>query len=152
MFKKHLLNKRKITMYKILIATHANMAMGIKNSIEFITKSEIQVDYFNCFTDIVDPEKEIDKYFSSCSSEDKVVVLTDLMAGSVNQLFMKQLEKSNFKLVTGINLPLALEIILSNAYEDDDINNIIENAKNEIKYVNLEIEKFKNNQVDDDLF
>lgn len=130
-------------MYKVLIVTHAELAEGFKAAIEFTTRSSSHITCMSCFTAVPDPEAEVERYFAALSEEDEVVVLTDLMAGSVNQIFIRQMEKRRFHLLTGINLPLALEVALADRFCYEDIQKAICTARDGIRYVNDEVEQFK---------
>ena len=41
----------------------------------------------------------------------EILIVTDVFGGSVNNCFMKYIEKDNIHLITGLNLPLLMEIV-----------------------------------------
>ncbi len=61
-------------------------------------------------------ESEIQEIYNFLEDEDQLVVCTDIQYGSVNQLFVRKIQEWNSSkvfLVSGINLPLILEIIMT---------------------------------------
>jgi mannose/fructose-specific phosphotransferase system component IIA len=141
----------------LLIATHAGLARGFMEALDILVGNTSNITVINCFTEVPEPRSVIAEYFSGIQEEDELIVMTDLMGGSVNQIFMGYLPERSFHLITGINLPLVLQIAL--CFEDtvtvDFINETIELAKNEIKYVNHEVALFSASGSDDkdaDLF
>jgi len=138
---------------KILIATHASMAAGVKDSLGILAGNTDNITVINCFTEVPNPKPVIEEYFNNLAEDDELIVMTDLMAGSVNQMFMNYVPTHKFHLITGTNLPLALQIALcfEDEISEDYINETIALAKEEIKYVNAEMSKFDNDD-EDDLF
>ena len=137
-------------MKKILIMTHSLMAKGIKETIEFLA-GEQNIDVACCFTDISNPDEFIDNYLSKINN-DKLIIFTDLMGGSVNQKVALRLNNNNFYLITGVNLPLILELALldEELITEEKIEEIIQNAKNEIIFVNKALKN--NTESEEDFF
>ena len=139
---------------QILIATHDSMAAGIKDSLGILAGNTDNITVINCFTEVPNPKPVIEEFFNNLPEEDELIVMTDLMAGSVNQMFMNYVPQRKFHLITGTNLPMALQIAL--CFEEevtvDYIMESIAMAKEEIKYVNAEMAKFEEPDSDDDLF
>ncbi|MQS75441.1 PTS sugar transporter subunit IIA [Companilactobacillus halodurans] len=108
-------------MKKIIVASHGNMAEGMKNTIELFAGHNNNVSYISAYTKKDDDLTEtIDKLFDSFDSDDKVIIFTDLMGGSVNQrLTVKAQDKSNVFIIYGFNLPVVIEAILSK----EEVNN-----------------------------
>lgn len=97
------------------------MAEGMKNTIELFAGHNNNVSYISAYTKKDDDLTEtIDKLFDSFDSDDKVIIFTDLMGGSVNQrLTVKAQDKSNVFIIYGFNLPVVIEAILSK----EEVNN-----------------------------
>lgn len=127
-------------MKKFLIATHGELSKEFIETSKLIVGSLSNVEYF-CMTKDKsgdDAEKEIRRILSNKSEEEKYIVLTDVFGGSVSNLCTNLLlEGYEFELITGINLPMILTILLS---EEDDVeklvSNGIEEAKKGIIYIN----------------
>ncbi len=67
-----------------------------------------------------------------------LVILTDMFGGSVNQKLMKLIDMSKVKVLTGINLPMLLEILTVNNDEldADRLNQIISQGREQMMFVN----------------
>ncbi len=139
---------------KILIATHGKLASGFKDALKIIIGDNENITVLNAFSQVENPKDEIKSFLENLTKEDELVVFTDLMGGSVNQMFMQYLHKYNMHLITGINLPLLCQLMLSENITEQVILDSIEMAKTEIKYVNKEVEKqmVENNQSCEDVF
>lgn len=123
---------------KLLIATHGKLAEGLKSSLSIIAGNVDNVTAINAYVDDIDFKLELDKYFKENENE-KLVVLTDIFGGSVNQAIALKLKEKDFILVSGVNFPLALEVTMAINNDDvtiEQIREIIENAKGGIMCVN----------------
>ncbi|MBL1230423.1 PTS sugar transporter subunit IIA [Enterococcus sp. BWB1-3] len=125
----------------ILIVTHGKMADGIMDSLELImgkqqnyhTLSLCHGDDINLFADQIQEQiKKLDK-------GNGVLVMVDLFSASpYNQTAMsfKKLEGHNYRLISGVNLPMVIEafnqrmlgIVLDNMYK-----NVMQAGKDGIK-------------------
>lgn len=73
--------------------------------------------------------------------------MTDLLGGSVNQAIIQYITKVNIDVITGINIPLILEILLSNTTGNNlDFRQIISSAKEQIVFVNDMLENLNNEE------
>ena len=76
-------------MVRYIFASHYRMADGLKETIEFLTSVKKNVYAVSAYvTENYNIEEEIKKIFDNFTEEDKVVVMTDMLAGSVNQKFI----------------------------------------------------------------
>lgn len=126
-------------MRKVLIATHAQMAEGIKSTAEFIIGEKNNLTFINAYINDIPFKDELDHFKKDLSEEDELVILTDILAGSVNQEVTQLTDRPHTHVITGVNLPLVLGIALANdtTYLDaDQLNKIIADAKDAIIYVN----------------
>ena len=81
----------------------------------------------------------IDSYFSTLKDEDELVILTDLLAGSVNQKLYKYISREHTHILTGTNLALALSLVLESAdgyLTNECINGLVNASKDNIVYMN----------------
>ena len=95
---------------KILVIGHGRFAEGIKSVANIIVGDLSEVTFMNTYVDDIDFHVELDNYFSENKN---VLVLTDLFGGSVNQAIIQYITKVNIDVITGINIPLILEILIS---------------------------------------
>jgi mannose/fructose-specific phosphotransferase system component IIA len=90
--------------------------------------------------DTIDEVKtRINSFISKCSPEDVKIILTDIPGGSTTQAAFYFIDSSkNQHVVSGINLGLLLELILS---PSEDIQSLlvsaVDNGKETMKYLNV---------------
>ncbi|TYU82733.1 PTS N-acetylglucosamine transporter subunit IIBC [Listeria monocytogenes] len=126
-------------MNKIIIATHHYLAKGFKDTLEYIVPNIVEVVDINAYIDNISIESQILKSLESINKDEQIFVFTDLLGGSVNQEFVKRLSENKIELITGVNLPLIMTIILQlgeSNLSKERIYEAIEEAKNQLIYVN----------------
>ena len=129
---------------KILVIGHGRFAEGVKSAAQIIVGDLSEVTFMNTYVDDIDFHIELDNYFSENKN---VLVLTDLFGGSVNQAIIQYITKVNIDVITGINIPLILEILISNTTGNNlDFRQIISSAKEQIVYVNNILENLNNEE------
>ena len=114
------------------------------------------IDTINAYTpNCENPKAEIENYISA-HSEDSVLVLTDVMFGSVNQFAIGCQSSGDMYIITGINLPLVMEVVSKvmfnqehNEITRDFIDETVKKAKEELLYVD---DRMSSNSNDDDFF
>lgn len=117
-------------MKKILIGTHGAFASGIKSSIQILFGQSEQIEVIDAYLDDSRIEDRIDAYFAKVDSSDQVIMMSDLVGGSVNQIMFRYLERENTMLISGINLALVLEIAADRSeMSKERIQAIIEEAR-----------------------
>ncbi|RHW45644.1 hypothetical protein DS832_07440 [Bombilactobacillus bombi] len=123
-------------MRQIILASHGNMAKGMVDTIEMISGKH---DNLNAFS--MSKKETPDYIYSSIKNtiesfdkEDEVFIFSDIAGGSVNTEAMKFIKYSNVHLISGMNLPIVINCLLS---EENDVNYLLSegrNSLNEIKY------------------
>lgn len=105
---------------KILIATHGKFADGIKDSLQMIAGIHDNIEVLCAYSqqnvdyrDLI--ERKVREHDYSTLN---LLVITDLVGGSVNNEFMKYINDYPFYLVGGLNLGLLLELVM----HKDDLN------------------------------
>lgn len=124
---------------KFLIATHGTFAAGIKSSLDIITGANDNVFLIQAYVDEnVSVEDQIKEVLSQVNDEDELVIFSDIMGGSVTNQVLQHALRPNVYIVSGFNLPLVIDIILSDM--DRSLEEIIEgsigNAKEQMVFVN----------------
>ena len=126
-------------MRKFLIATHGTLARGVKSSLDLIIGSMEDVFLIEAYvSDNKSIEDELKIVMDNVKDGDEIVIFSDLLGGSVTNQILQYALKENVHVVSGFNLPLLLDILLA----DTDspvavvIENGINNAKDQIVYVN----------------
>jgi fructoselysine/glucoselysine PTS system EIIA component len=126
-------------MRKFLIATHGSFAAGIRSSLEMIIGSTENLYTIQAYTEGNKTIKdELDEILLKISEEDELIIFTDLAGGSITNQVLQTAFKKNIYIVAGVNLPLLLDIVLSDP--ETTVNEAIEtgisNAKDQIVFVN----------------
>lgn len=126
-------------MSKIIIASHHKLAEGLKDTLEYILPNSIEIIPITAYVDDKSIEDLVSRVFDKIDEGEQVIAFTDIMGGSVNQEFAKRIGRENYYLITGVNLPLLLNITLllqNGEIDEEDIRNAIEESKNQMIFVN----------------
>ena len=123
----------------LVLASHHRMADGLKDSLLFVSSSEVEVVALSAYVDNQPIDDAVKSLMEGFAPEDEVIILTDMTSGSVNQKFFPYVSRPHTHLVSGMNLPLAFTIAMEDA--DDYISaermrEIVEESRAEMKYVN----------------
>ena len=119
---------------QFVIATHGTFAEGLYHSLTIIMGEQPDFSLLCAYTTEVSIETQIKQLVDSFVEED-VIILTDVFGGSVNNYFMKYIEQKNIHLVTGVNLPLLLEIVCNKHLPVDEmIEKAIDAASHSFQY------------------
>ncbi len=127
-----------------IFASHGKFAMGILNSVELILGKQSRVRTLCAYVnDHDDLSLQVDELLQSYSAEDELIVLTDIFAGSVNNEFMRFIHRPHFHLIAGLNLPLIIDMFISEQGEATAslITHALENARESIQYCNHTIDQ-----------
>lgn len=124
-------------MKKIVIMTHAGLAQGAKETVQFLA-GNCELTAVSCFTEEMHPDHYIETLLQNKKPEETLIILTDLKGGSVNQKVAQHCLQHDFYLITGFNLALLLELtvvdeaMINPAY----LREIVEKSKQEIVLIN----------------
>jgi fructoselysine and glucoselysine-specific PTS system IIA component len=127
-------------MRQFIIASHGSFSKGMMDSITMIMGEFANVQDFSISTS--DSQEaiaiRIENILRKYGEEDDIIVLTDVLGGSVMNIFIGYMQTHNVHVITGVNLPLALEIL--DAEEETELQTVIhesiEKGKEGIKYIN----------------
>jgi fructoselysine and glucoselysine-specific PTS system IIA component len=138
---------------KFLIATHGRLASGFKSALELIAGQNEHLFIVEAYVDEnANLEAEIQKVLDSLGENDELLVFTDLLGGSVtNHVLQLSAGRSGVYIVAGINLPVVIEIVLGDEDEPAEtiIDQAIENARNQLVFVNRLMAAASEGQSDD---
>jgi mannose/fructose-specific phosphotransferase system component IIA len=124
---------------KFLIATHGAFAKGVKSSLDFIIGEMDNVFLIQAYLDESrSVEDELATVLETVTADEELIIFTDLLGGSVNNIMLRNALRENVHIVSGFNLPLLIEIILGDADSPviEVIESAINNAKEQMVYVN----------------
>ena len=127
-------------MRRFIFASHHKLAYGLKDTVDFLTGATKIIYDINAYLD--DETKDIDtvvaELFASFDDEDEVVVLVDMMGGSVYQKFCPYMSEK-VHVICGMNLPMALSLVLAPEDErltSEKVEQVLMDCKNQLVYVN----------------
>lgn len=130
-------------MRQLVIATHGKFASGLKHAYELITGDQSVIALDTYLDESFDLQASVSQLLDSLSDHE-VIVLTDVFGGSVNNEFMQYIQQPNLYLVTGVNLPLLIEIgsQISNTSKsiEEIINSTIPIGQDMVRYCVLDSE------------
>lgn len=96
---------------KIILASHGELAKGMKQSVELIAGEQEQLKTMCAYvTPNYDLQEQVRKIFDNRGQE-TLVVVTDIFGGSVNNEFMRYLDEDQFFLISGMSMSLIIELI-----------------------------------------
>ncbi len=138
-------------MKRFIFASHHSMATGMKDTMEFLTKTEDPIYDISAYMNDAGDEdlaSRVAELFSEFDPDDKVVIMTDLMSGSVNQKFFPYINDHVF-LISGTNVPLAMQLMIvdEDMLDWDFVEDCIDEAKDQLVFIN---EWQKENSSEDD--
>lgn len=129
-----------LLMRRFIFASHHKLAYGLKDTVDFLTGATKTIYDINAYLD--DETKDIDtvvaELFASFDDEDEVVVLVDMMGGSVYQKFYPYMSEK-VHVICGMNLPMALSFVLASEEESltsEKVEQVLMDCKNQLVYVN----------------
>ena len=139
-------------MIKFLIATHGYLAGGFKSTLQIILGEEAvsNVTALDLFVGEALGEENaktlIEEYFSGIQKEDQVIVFSDIMYGSVNQMLMPYADDTRVFVLSGVNFPLLCEIVSSVVYSGETIcmgrlQEMVKKGREELIFVNEELKQ-----------
>lgn len=127
-------------MRRFIFASHHKLAYGLKDTVDFLTGTTKTIYDINAYLD--DETKDIDtvvaELFASFDDEDEVVVLVDMMGGSVYQKFYPYMS-DKVHVICGMNLPMALSLVLvpeDECLTSEKVEQVLMDCKNQLVYVN----------------
>lgn len=129
-----------LLMRRFIFASHHKLAYGLKDTVDFLTGATKTIYDINAYLD--DETKDIDtvvaELFASFDDEDEVVVLVDMMGGSVYQKFYPYMS-DKVHVICGMNLPMALSLVLvpeDECLTSEKVEQVLMDCKNQLVYVN----------------
>jgi mannose/fructose-specific phosphotransferase system component IIA len=129
---------------KILLASHGKLAEGMKNTLEIIMGEQKQISTISAYLDDIPFDTKLDEYMKTVDFDnDTLIIVSDVFGGSVNQKVLGKVDMSKVKLISGMNLPLLLELVMLNESNitDEKLTNIVSSSKEMIMFVNPVVEK-----------
>lgn len=112
-----------------ILASHGTFSQGLYEAIKIIMGEQENVHIITAYVeDGFDLKQQIQQTIDSIPENDEIITCTDIFGGSVNNEMMKYIRRENFYLLTGINLPMLINIFLS---KDENIDVLMEQTLSE---------------------
>jgi len=124
---------------KIILASHHQFASGLADTVNFISNNAANIVTLTAYMDNQPVEQQVKSLMASIPAEVEVVILTDMLAGSVNQQFFNYRMRPHTQIISGMNLPLALAIALEptdHELTDQRVCDLIAQAQESIVSIN----------------
>lgn len=127
-------------MRQVVLASHHRFAQGLADTLEFLG-CKCGFNVVCAYIDDVPLGPQVKELFDKFGPSDEVLVLTDIMQGSVNQAFVPYVGPHTF-IVAGVNVALAFELCLTpEPLSLERIETAVEQARNSMTLINtLQIE------------
>ena len=122
-----------------IFASHGTFANGLLNSVELILGKQPDIHTLCAYVEEeADLTQQVETLLARFPAQDELIVITDIFAGSVNNEFVRFLSRPHFHLLSGLNLPLIIDLLIS-AGEEKLISEALISAKESIQYCNQTI-------------
>lgn len=121
---------------KYFLISHNELANGLKKALEMIIGTQKNLYAFGLMPG-GHPDLITNQIEALIDEETQVVILGDIAGGSVCNSAIRLTQQPNVVLVTGMNLPLAMEIIVSQSTSEQQIAAIIEEVRKGMTVQNL---------------
>ncbi|MCL2163577.1 MAG: PTS mannose transporter subunit IIAB [Oscillospiraceae bacterium] len=113
-------------MFRILIVTHGQFGRELLRSAELIVGKQDNIDtlgleHGECADEL--GEKVFNWIVQRNQEGNNALVLTDLFGGTPTNVTLANMHKLDFKCITGVNLPMLIEIINNS---DVDLDSLVE--------------------------
>ncbi|MED4852619.1 hypothetical protein P9386_12395 [Caldifermentibacillus hisashii] len=145
-------------MRKIIVATHGELSKGIVHTLGVIIGEEIthSIDTYSLLPgeDVNDIAESIEKEITSAKEKNlDYVILTDIAGGSVHNTLLRLVSYPNVWVITGVNLIMLLDIILSDSNNSTQtvLEKALENARLGITLQSCIPDNLSNDLDNDDL-
>lgn len=123
---------------KFLIATHGNLATGIKSTLDIIIGQTENVFLIEAYVkENKGIESDLVALLKTLGKNDELIIFTDLLGGSITNQAVRFTQGRNVHIVSGFNLALLIEVLMAdiNTPAEEVIESAIQNAKEQIAYV-----------------
>ena len=125
-------------MLKIFISSHGHFASGIKSSVEILMGPNPRITVFDAYLNQETVQEHLDAFYETVEADDRVLLLSDLYGGSVNQVMYTYLDRPNTTLVAGVNLALVLELAVKEEISDEELAELVEQSRQMLRIVEFD--------------
>ena len=137
---------------KFLIATHGNLATGVKSTLDIIIGQTENVFLIEAYIKENEGiESDLTELLKTLAKSDELIIFTDLFGGSITNQAVRFTQGRNVHIVSGFNLALLIEVLMAETSTpaEEVIESAIQNAKEQIVYVTKLMTSNQNENNDD---
>ncbi|MCO6529303.1 PTS sugar transporter subunit IIA [Lactobacillus sp.] len=126
---------------KIILVSHGKLAKGMKDTVEMIAGQQENLEAYEAYENGTSDDSFINDLKKSLASSknDDVIVVTDVLGGSVNNEATQLLkDHPNITILTGMNLPLIITLVttVNSGISDEKVSEAIDEGKKGVLSVN----------------
>lgn len=137
-------------MSQILVATHSTLAEGFASALRFFKPDADNVRFLNGYVETPELERELREAVEALPGGGPVVVCTDIPGGSVNQVAMRLSNEYGFLLVSGVNLPLLLELVFEDDPTYESLAQTVESARAQLMLPLADVPAFEESSAEEE--
>lgn len=121
-------------MSRVIFASHGGLSKGMKDSVSMIVGNLAKnVETYSLLPGENPEDYYQELYKQANESNEQILVLCDIKGGSVHTALSKLAVLDNVVVFSGMNMGLALDIVLRHAHlSEEELQEIIENARDGI--------------------
>jgi mannose/fructose-specific phosphotransferase system component IIA len=138
----------------IILASHGSLANGYKDTLGLLGVDTSNIICMNFYTDKGNNLEDIKKIIADYDEKKPMIIFTDIMYGSVNQIFIQEKinsKKKNIHIIAGCNLPVVMSICLeTNELTEEKISELVNESKKQLIY-ETDFELKKIDKTNDDI-
>ena len=123
---------------KLVLMSHFNLAEGMRNTLSYFNPYAAENMTAICaYINDCDPKVEFEKIVAEAGEDEMIIVFTDIMGGSVNQLTIPYLSRPNTYVFAGMNLGILLQATcLMGDETPEQIKALVETGKEAVVCMN----------------
>lgn len=137
--------------YQIILASHGSLAEGMATAVQMISGSHDNLSAFGLdkWKTPQAIDEQVEKVIND-HTEDGILILCDIVGGSVHNRLVERCVKNNAIVISGMNLGLVLDLILTpdEKMNKEKIIDSLNKAKEAIEY--FDHTSFKETDKEDD--
>lgn len=120
-------------MTKILLISHNSLAKGLAKAVEMIAGPQENLAAYALMPG-ENPDDIVAGFAKDLPSDEPVLILADLVGGSMCNAAMALLKRPNVRLIGGMNMALVLQLVLN---PDANLDHVIQSARDSLQEVRL---------------
>nr|WP_202617075.1 PTS fructose transporter subunit IIA [Enterococcus gallinarum] len=129
-------------LFHIVITTHSTLCEGYLKATKLILMNDATGISAVPFKENTSPDdfEESMKEIINQHHLQPLIILTDLIGGTPNNVSIKQLNNNRIQIIAGINLPLLLELLMAQSagksIEEIDFKELLNNSQKSMVHIN----------------